>query len=173
MPLPATIDLPPQQAEFVRYILAGNRSVTAAELAGYVGAEQASYRLLRSPAVMAALHEGIQRELESDAATNLKILRDIRDDKQAPARVRADIGVKLLGLAGHIQPRGKNEGPQKAISEMSQAELLSYIDENQAAIDKAEAELMAKAKDVSPAAGVTVDVPKQGTQDAKGLDYLD
>lgn len=119
------------------------------------------------------MHAGIQTQIQADAAVNLKVLHDIRDDKNAPARVRADIGVKLLGLAGHIQPRGKNDGPQKAISEMSQAELLSYIDENQAAIDKAEAELMAKAKDVSPGAGVTADVPKQGAQDAKGLDYLD
>ncbi len=173
MGLPALNELPPMQAAFVQHLLKGESRSRAAELAGYTDYVQSGTKLLNSPAVIAAMHAGIQTQIQADAAVNLKVLHDIRDDKNAPARVRADIGVKLLGLAGHIQPRGKNDGPQKAISEMSQAELLSYIDENQAAIDKAEAELMAKAKDVSPGAGVTADVPKQGAQDAKGLDYLD
>ena len=137
------------------------------------------------------MHSGVERAIKSDAAINLKVLRGIRDDVAAPARVRADIGIKLLSLAGHIAPRTRDEGPQKAISEMSHGELLEYINRNQAAIDKAEAELMnlAKdvslgagvtvdvlmnlAKDVSPGAGVTVDVPKHTAKPAKPLNYLD
>lgn len=122
---------------------------------------------------MAALHGGVERAIKADAAINLRVLHEIRDNKDAPARVRADIGVKLLSLAGHIAPRTRDNGPEKAISEMTQAELLEYIDRNQTAIDKAEAELMSKAKDVSPGVGVTVDVPTQGAKPAKLMDYLD
>lgn len=173
MGLPALNDLPAMQAEFVTHVLAGEKKETAAQKAGYADYVRVSTKLMQSPAVAAAIFAGVQQQIQADAAINLKVLHDIRDNKDAPARVRADIGVKLLSLAGHIAPRTRDSGPEKAISEMSQSELLEYIDRNQAAIDKAEAELMSMAKDVSPSAGVTSDVPKQGAKQAKPLDYLD
>lgn len=165
--------LPEMQAEFIRQILLFRHPKDAAEAAGYAMPEQAAWRLLKSPAVLAALHEGVQRELARDAPQNLKVLRDIRDDVAAPARVRADIGVKLLNMAGHITPRTKEDAPQKAISEMTQAELLAYIDRNQAAIERAESELLAKAKDITPDPIVTSSVQTRDDSDAKAVSYLD
>ena len=53
-----------------------------------------------------------------------------------------------LDRAGHIAPTRKESPAQKALSEMSRDELASFIDRNQAEIDKIEGELAAK--DVSP-----------------------
>jgi hypothetical protein len=64
--------------------------------------------------------------------------------------VRADLSIKILDRAGHIAPTRKESPAQKALSEMSRDELASFIDRNQAEIDKIEGELAARAKDVSP-----------------------
>lgn len=173
MSIVAVNNLSEMQAAFVLHVLDGNSATVAAKLAGYSNYSQSGTNLLNSPAVMAALHAGVQRAIEQDAAVNLDVLRKIRDNDAAPARVRADIGIKLLSLAGHIAPRTKEDGPQKAISEMTQAELLAYIDRNQAAIERAESELMAKARDITPAAGVSDSVPKRSDAQAKATDYLD
>lgn len=144
----------------------------AAKSAGYDGRNAHTY-LLSVPAVLQAVHADVQRNLQADAPVNLRVLRKIRDDDAAPARVRADIGIKMLHLAGHVAPTTRDDKPQKALSDMTQAELLEHIERNQAAIEKAEAELMAKAKDITPSDSVQHSVPKdQGTQ-AKPLNYLD
>lgn len=122
---------------------------------------------------MAALHEVVQQSIKSDAAVNLQVLRRIRDDDKAPARVRADIGLQLMKLAGHVAPTTRDDKPQKALSDMTQAELLEHIERNQAAIEKAEAELMAKAKDVTPAGNVPHSVSKDQGAQGKPLNYLD
>jgi hypothetical protein len=123
--------------------------------------------------VLAALHAAVQESLQTDVPVSLQVLRKIRDDDAAPARVRADIGVKLMQLAGHVAPTHRDDKPVKALSDMTQAELLEHIERNQAAIERAEAELMAKAKDVTPSASVSDSVSKQGTERSKPLNYLD
>lgn len=123
--------------------------------------------------MLAALHEVVQQSLKMDVAVSLTVLRKIRDDDAAPARVRADIGLQLMKLAGHVAPTTREDRPQKALSDMTQAELLEHIERNQAAIEKAEAELMAKAKDITPADSVAHSVPKEHDTQAKSLNYLD
>lgn len=162
-----------RQKVFLDALISGANQVTAAEIAGYSNPRVDGSRVANTPAVIAALQAGVRRSLELDVATNLRVLRKIRDDEAAPARVRADIGVKLMALAGVIQPTTREEAQAKPLSEMTQAELLEHIERNQAAIDKAEAELMAKAKDVTPAPGVADSVPNTPSLDAKLLDYLD
>jgi hypothetical protein len=128
---------------------------------------------LNSPAVLAALHAAIQESLKTDVPVSLGVLKKIRDDDAAPARVRADIGLQLMKLAGHVAPTTRDDKPQKALSDMTQAELLEHIDRNQAAIEKAEAELMAKAKDITPGDSVQHSVPKDQGAHVKPLNYLD
>ncbi|WLB24002.1 hypothetical protein [Bradyrhizobium japonicum] len=59
--------------------------------------------------------------------------------------------MKVLDRAGHLTPTRKDLAPQrKSLSEMSRDELAAFIEANQAQIDKVEAELAARATDVSP-----------------------
>ena len=167
----ATKDLSDRQATFVAAIIEGLSATAAAERAGYAGPHHVvGWRLLRMPQVAAAVHGEIQRQLTTeDAPASLRVLRRIRDDETAPVRVRADIGLKLLQLAGHVAPSDRNEAPGKQLQEMSAEELLAYIDRNQAEIDRLEAELMSRAKDVS----APVSDPIEQVVDAKTLNYLD
>lgn len=144
----------------------------AAKAAGYDGRTAHVY-LLSIPTVLQAVHADVQRNLQADIWANIRVLRKIRDNDAAPARVRADVALKLSNLAGHVVPTHKDDKPGKALSDMTQAELLEHIERNQAAIEKAEAELMAKAKDITPADSVTHSVSKTTAPSVKPLNYLD
>lgn len=157
-----------KQAAFAEHVAAGGLPADALRVAGYGKSVAASY-LMRLPAVRAAVHDAIQRAIEAEAPASLAVLREIRNDKKAPAKVRADISMRLLGLAGHVLPTKREEKAQKPLAEMTREEMLSFIELNQAAIDKAEAELAARATDVTVPAGA----PKQATALVKPLDYLD
>lgn len=172
MSIVATADLSDRQAAFVESLLEGCTPQVAQTVARYESPAAYVY-LLKTPAVLHAVQVGVQRLLQIDAPVNLRILRKIRDDDAAPARVRADIGLQLMKLAGHVAPTHRDDKPQKALSDMTQAELLEHIDRNQAAIEKAEAELMAKAKDITPGDSVGHSVPTGGAAAPKPLNYLD
>lgn len=157
-----------RQTAFVRSIVRGNTVHVATLEAGY-GNEASGYAILRLPHVVAAIHQGVQRALQEDAPTSLKVLREIRDDKTAPARVRADIGIKMMQLAGHVVPQKANGEADKPKADMTRDELVAYIERNQAAIDRAESELAARAKDVS----VPSSVPKSTDATPNPMTFLD
>ena len=144
----------------------------AARAAGYEG-KVAHVYLLSIPAVLQAVHADVQRNLQADIWSNIRVLRKLRDDAGVSAKVRADVALKLTNLAGHIVPTHRHEKPGKALSDMTQAELLEHIERNQAAIEKAEAELMAKAKDVTPGASVHDGVTEPRSTPSNHLNYLD
>jgi hypothetical protein len=121
------------------------------------------------PHVLAAVHAGVQRALQADAPVNLKILRDLRDDAAVPPRVRADIGLQLMKMAGHVVPTTAPDKQDKPLADMTREEMLAYIDRNQAEIDRAEQELAARAKDVS----AQVMTQNATLDDAKPLGFLD
>lgn len=151
---------------FVQAVNQGLPPTRAAEVAGFH--PLSCTQLLRNPSIAAALHEAVQMDLQADAAVNLKVLRSIRDDKEAPKGVRADIAIKLMRLAGHVEPTKHDKEAEKQLSEMSGEELRSYIERNQVEIDRIEGELAARAMDVSAPASA----PKDKAPDAKSLDYL-
>jgi phage terminase small subunit len=138
-----------QQRELVRCLVSeGRPPEEAAKLAGYH--PKSVYRTLRLPAVAAAISESIQLDLAAvGAPLAYRVAKSLLQDEQV-ARVRADLSMKILDRAGHIAPTRKESPAQKALSEMSRDELASFIDRNQAEIDKIEGELAARAKDVSP-----------------------
>lgn len=142
----------------------GKGTQEAGALAGYKNGSV--YSALKRPAVAAAISEAIQLDLAAvGAPLAYRVSKQLlRDDKVSP-RVRADIAFKILDRAGHIVPSRKDSAPQKALSEMSQAELLAFIERNQAEIDKAELELAGQARDITP----QHDAPAT----AKPLDFLD
>jgi hypothetical protein len=162
-----------RQAAFAEHVIKGCKPSEAARLAGYSHFVQSSTNLLNSPAVLAAIHAGVQRALQAEAAPSLAVLKKIRDDDTAPARVRADIGAKLLAMAGHAPQRNKDGKDDKPISQMTQGELLEFIERNQRAIDDAEQQLANQAKDVTGAVIVQAGVPDAATLEPSALNYLD
>ncbi|MCC8945445.1 hypothetical protein H8A97_10115 [Bradyrhizobium sp. Arg62] len=145
-----TSDLTEQQRELVRYIVVQGKSPEeAANLAGYH--PKSVYRTLRLPAVAAAVSESIQLDLAAvGAPLAYRVAKSLLQDEKVSARVRADLSMKVLDRAGHITPTRKDLAPQhKAFAEMSRDELAAFIERNQAEIDRFEAELASRAKDVS------------------------
>lgn len=157
-----------RQRLFVEAIVSGCPVDVATLKAGYEN-ELSGYQILRSPHVLAAVHHGVQRLLQAEAPVSLNVLRKIRDDDKAPARVRADVGIKMMQLAGHVVPSTSTSAADKPLAEMTRDEMVAYIDRNQAAIDRAESELAARAKDVS----VPDSVPKSTEAAANTLTFLD
>lgn len=160
----AAAGLSEQQRELVRnLVVLGLPPELAAERSGYN--PKSVYRTLRIPAVAQSVAESIQLELHTAAAGALHVAKTLLHDPAVSPRVRADISFKILDRAGYIVPSRKDSAPQKALSEMSQAELLAFIERNQAEIDKAELELAGQAKDITPQHGAP--------GDAKPLNFLD
>nr|WP_256465479.1 DUF1192 family protein [Bradyrhizobium sp. 159] len=106
---------------------------------------------MRLPAVAAAISESIQLDLAVvGAPLAYRVAKSLLQDASVSARVRADLSIKVLDRAGHIAPaRKETQSSQKSLSEMSRDELAAFIAGNQAEIDKIEAELASRAKDVS------------------------
>jgi hypothetical protein len=119
--------------------------------------------------VAAALHEAVALAIRAEAPINIQVLRRIRDSERAPAGVRADIAIKLLRLAGHVEPSSADVQPEKALSEMSAEELRAWRERNQQEIDRLEGELALRAKTVSDPAGA----PAEPIAGPNALTYLD
>ncbi|MCJ9729537.1 DUF1192 family protein [Bradyrhizobium sp. PRIMUS42] len=150
MPSIAAYDLSEQQRTLVRLIVnEGRRPEEAAEIAGYH--PKSVYKTMRLPAVAAAISESIQLDLAVvGAPLAYRVAKSLLQDASISARVRADLSIKVLDRAGHIVPARKDQASQhKSLSEMSRDELADFIASNQAEIDKIEAELASRAKDVS------------------------
>ncbi len=147
--LSTALGLTERQAEFVKcYIITGDIGGSALK-AGYSSVVDGS-RLLRLSHVVAAVHREIQRQLISDVAPlAFRTIRRMLEAPDTPHGVRADLAIKAMRLAGHVQPTNRDQVAEKAPSEMTRDEMLAWIDRNQAEIDKAEAELARRAKDVS------------------------
>lgn len=162
-------DLDDAQVEFVRgIVIRGENLGDAARKAGY--GEDNAHKLLAIPRVAAALHEAVQIALQADAPVNLRVLRKIRDDDSAAAGVRADIAVKLLKLAGHVEPaKSGDSAPQKQLSEMSRDELRDHMAANLAEINKLEDELASRAIDVSAPASA----PNESDAGSNPKQYLE
>lgn len=164
-----TTQLDARQRAFVGYVAKeGLEIAEAAARAGY--APGSGYSVLKSPAVVAAIHQTIQHELVAVVAPlAFSVAKNLMRDEKVSPRVRADISFKFMDRAGHITPSSKQQAQDKALSEMSRDELLQFIDRNQAAIDKVEQELAERATDVS----APRNAPDPALIDAKPLSFLD
>jgi len=126
-----------RQAAFVKLVISGVDPGLAYAQCGYSGTPlecaQNAATLMRHPAVLPAIHNELGKQLAVDAIiarrVAVKILQDERvNDAGAPlvsAKVKADLAVKMLRLAGHVEPRAAvaDNGPVKTLSEMSTEEL--------------------------------------------------
>lgn len=163
--LAVSAGLSDQQRVLVHLIVHdGKGTQEAGELAGYKS--NSVYSALKRPAVAAAINEAITLDLAAvGAPMAYRVAKSLLQDSNVSARVRADLAFKFLDRAGHIVPSRKDNSPQKALSEMTQGELLAFIEANQAAIDKATDELAGKAKDITRHNAPAID--------AKALNYLE
>ncbi len=157
-----------QKGFVVAYCRNGHIGKAALE-AGYAHVED-GYRLIRAPHVIAAIHHEVQRRLVAEAApSSLQTLVDLKNDPATPPRVRADIGIQLMKMAGHVAPTTRDNAPGKQIHEMTREEMIAYIDRNQAEIDAAVNRLSELATPVS----AQHSAPKPMQVDANPLSYLD
>lgn len=143
MSYPTLKGLTDQQAKFVRHLLDGLPMGEAAIKAGYSDSSPA-YRLVRTPAVIAAIHAHLGAKLRTEAAPaafNL-LLRVIQDEK-APLKLRVDASKTILDRAGHIAPKAAepDRAGDKPMSEMSAEELRAFV-------SRAQSELANRARPV-------------------------
>lgn len=158
-----------QQRAFVFAMVDHGSTQVASQTAGITLGQGRSW--LSVPAVGAALREAVALALAADAPVNFFTLRKLRDSDATPARTRADIAIKLLKLAGFVEPAaGKvSQNDTKTLAEMTSAELRTWREANQREIDRLEGELATRATDVSAPAGATIG-PTPGPE---SLSYLD
>jgi phage terminase small subunit len=162
----ARMGLTEMQARFVKYYVESGDVQGAALRAGY-SEGRVGNQLLANLHVTSAVHAEVQRQLVGfDGPQSLKVLRKLRDDDKVNHKVRSDIAIKLMHLAGHVAPRTQGNVADKQLSEMTPDELRAYVERSQAEIDRAQGELAERATPVDSVDG-------DAQSDAKPLDFLD
>lgn len=151
-----------RQNDYVRLVCAGVEPKEAYTRAGFSSTgydiQANAIRLLRQPNVAAAVHAEVGRQLAADAVLARRVCVEILQNENTPPKIRADLGVKMLRLAGHVEPRAAiaDNGPVKTLSEMSTEEL-------RARAAQLEDEIANRARPVSsagavPSAGQVIDI---------------
>lgn len=145
-----------QQQSFVALVSSGIDPTEAAAQSGYASnnGRVDAWRLMRQPAIVAAIHLEVARRLALGAPIALKFLQDTVQDSTVDKRLRAAIAKTLLDRAGYIPPRAAAPGNagETPLNEMTMGELRTLA-------DKLEGEIAGRAKPVSSASAA----PK-GTQ---------
>lgn len=132
-----------QQGRFIHALLASGDKKAAYLDAGYSDAgkntAQKSATLLRQPMVVAALHAELGRQLAVDAVIARRVAMglllntdlDERGSWIVSAKTKADLAIKIMRIAGHVEPRAAiaDNGPVKTLSEMSTEELRSRAEQ--------------------------------------------
>jgi hypothetical protein len=149
-----------KQAAFVRATLGGADHIQSAALAGYSSPATDGWRLVRLPHIALAIETELRRRLQVEIAPAcIAFLFDVvrNESKSFGERVRVDAAKTLLDRAGYQAPKQHEIGKEKAVEEMSTAELHAFI-------DRTEAELASRATDVS--------VPESTALDSQLSDLL-
>lgn len=120
-------NLTERHAIFVREFVEHGNKIASALAAGYAQstADTISSRIMRTPAVLAAIHVEIGRRLVEDGALARRVIVDLVKDKDTPAKLRGELAVKLLDRAGHVTPRAKaiEDDGGRSLHELSLDEL--------------------------------------------------
>ena len=104
------------QARFVAECVSrGSNGAESARAAGYsaTGAAQEAYRLVRNPAVQAAIKSEQKRALSAPASKAIIFLASIIDNPEAPWGSRVDAARTVLDRAGLVAPKAgeADDGP--------------------------------------------------------------
>jgi hypothetical protein len=148
-----------KQLRFCEAVARGKDYEAASLAAGYASSNE-GWRLVRHPAVALQLEIEVRRYLQAEIApAAIKFLHDVvkNEGGKFGERVRVDAAKTLLDRAGYQAPKQHEVGKEKAVEEMSTAELHAFI-------DRTEAELASRATDVS--------VPESTALDSQLSDLL-
>jgi len=121
--------LTPQERVFVDTVVRRGDIQAAYVEAGYAHGmpnwKTNAATLARKPAVVAALHVAIGRQLALDAATARRVALELLNDEKVAAKVRADLAVKILRMGGHVEPKQETRDTtgDKSLAELSMGEL--------------------------------------------------
>lgn len=125
--------LTPQEAIFVTLVVQLGDEDAAYKAAGYktdvADWTHFAARLARRPDILAALHVEVGRALRVDATAARRLARKLMDDDTTPAKIRADLAIKLLRLGGHIEPKAPDaiSPHDKPLAEMTSSELRERV----------------------------------------------
>lgn len=148
LPARAIDQLTEKQAKFVKLVTEGVPRGRAAELAGYSAPDQDAWRLVRTPSVIAALHEERERIIKTEVGS-LGLARLI-EGLQPGAMARKDqLGYirTALQMAGHLEKASENKDlSKKDPHQMSAEELRQFIDMGRKSLEV----LDSRAKDITP-----------------------
>ena len=129
-----------QQAFVALYVSNGGKSYEAAEAAGYVNPKTDGWRNRNNPAVAAAIHRAQVQAVTDGAPVAWGVMQELMTKADTPAQVRFQAARWTLEASGHglaaqaIQAK-LGGGGDKPISEMSVAELETYVKRQQEAVD--------------------------------------
>jgi phage terminase small subunit len=135
-----------QQEFIINLVRLGNNPTQSARLAGYKDPRQSAFNLVNSPKMCARIQQERLKIFQSDLSiVAVHTLKEVMQDKQAPASARVSACRSVLEIAGDFKAGAKDT--DKSLSDMSPSELASII-------DKLDIERARVAKDVTP--GVTI-----------------
>ena len=136
-----------RQQEFITNLVRlGNNPTQSARLAGYKDPKQSAFNLVNSPKMCASIQQERLKLFQSDLSiVAVQTLKEVMQDKQAPASARVSACRSVLEIAGDFKAGSKDT--DKSLSEMSPSELASII-------DKLDIERARLAKDVTPRATI-------------------
>ena len=142
-----------QQEFIINLVRLGNNPTQSARLAGYKDPRQSAFNLVNSPKMCARIQQERLKLFQSDLSiVAVQTLKEVMQDKQAPASARVSACRSVLEIAGDFKAGSKDT--DKNLSEMSPSELASII-------DKLDIERARLAKDVTPRATIVQQPAKQ------------
>ena len=135
-----------RQSSFIFYLVhQGKGRTEAARLAGFAAPRQSAFTLTQSPKIIAKIRQERNKVYQTElASTAVNTLKEVMEDKDAPASARIAAARTSLELAGDIGKHSvANRNQDRSLAEMTPEELSAII-------DRWEGEKAALAKDITP-----------------------
>lgn len=126
------------QLVFVDVMASGATQTEAARQAGYSSPGNAGYHLMRLPHIAAKVRAEILATIGTEGVSVAwQTLKEVMQDKKAPAAARVAAADKTLKVAGLLDKQGKGSAPDKSkpISEWTVEELENAIGGIERALD--------------------------------------
>ena len=137
------VQLSDRQSSFIFYLVhQGKGRTEAARLAGFAAPRQSAYNLTQSPKIIAKIRQERNKVYQTElASTAVNTLKEVMEDKDAPASAAARTTLELAGDIGKHSQSQRNY--EQNLAEMTPEELSAII-------DRWEGEKAAIAKDITP-----------------------
>jgi phage terminase small subunit len=96
------VQLSDRQSSFIFYLVhQGKGRTEAARLAGFAAPRQSAFNLTQSPKIIAKIRQERNKVYQTElASTAVNTLKEVMEDKDAPANSRDVLAAAILALAG-------------------------------------------------------------------------